>query len=138
LTGWSGRSSGRKKTGNRKHYSGKKKRHTRKAIVMVEPSRRIGCLTPGKRGARHGKRLFDQRQIVRNIPDGVTLLADSGLQGIRHGGLCVPIKASKRRPLGEGCNSKLCHRWNRSRSRSRSRSLSLSSGMGGEKEKDKE
>jgi hypothetical protein len=41
-----------KKSGDRKHYSGKKKRHTQKAILITH-RRRIGYLSPSKRGARH-------------------------------------------------------------------------------------
>ena len=67
----------------------------------MEGNRRIGCLTPSKRGARHDKRLFDQRQIIHNMPVEVSILADSGLQGIKHPGICVPRKASKLRPLSE-------------------------------------
>ena len=51
---------------------------------------------------------------TKDIPDDVSILADSGLQGIRHAGLCVPRKASKRRALGEEER-----RWNRLVSSSR-------------------
>ena len=36
---------------NRQQYSGKKKAHTRKAVVVLEATRRIGLLTPSQRGA---------------------------------------------------------------------------------------
>ena len=57
---------------NRKHYSGKKKRHTRKAIVVADTNRRIGCLTRSKRGARHDKRLADARRVIQGLPDTVS------------------------------------------------------------------
>ena len=63
--------------------------------------RRIGYLSPSKRGARHDKRLCDQRGIVPHIPPEVSLLADSGFQGMRHPGLCLPVKGTRRRPLTE-------------------------------------
>jgi len=62
---------------------------------------RIGYLSPSKRGARHDKRLLDARQIEPNIPPEVSILADSGFQGMRHRGMCLPVKASKKRPLSE-------------------------------------
>jgi hypothetical protein len=68
---------------------------------MVDGKRRIGYLSPSKRGARHDKRLCDQRQIVPNIPPEVSILADSGFQGLRHPGMCLPVKGSKKRPLSE-------------------------------------
>ena len=101
MTGWSARCAGPKKTTQRKHYSGKKKRHTRKALVIVDGRRRIGCLSPGKRGARHDKRLAGQQHLVANIPPEVSILADSGFQGMRHAGMCLPFKASKKHPLNE-------------------------------------
>ncbi len=88
-----------KRTTPRKHYSGKKKRHTRKTIVIVDQTRRIGYLSPGKRGARHDKRVCDQRQMMPNIPPTTTILADSGFQGVRHPGICLPFKGTRRRPL---------------------------------------
>ena len=63
--------------------------------------RRIGYLSPSKRGARHDKGLADARQLEPNIPPEVSILADSGFQGMRHPGMCLPVKAGKKRPLGE-------------------------------------
>ena len=74
----------------------------------MEGRRRIGYLSPGKRGARHDKRLVDARQIEPNIPPEVSLLADSGFQGMRHPGMSLPVKASKKSPLSEWD-----HQWNR-------------------------
>ena len=84
---------------NRKHYSGKKKRHTRKAIVVADTNRRIGCLTRSKRGARHDKRLADARRVIQGLPDTVSVLADSAFQGSQHPQLCLPRKGSKKQPL---------------------------------------
>ena len=53
---------------NRKHYSGKKKRHTRKAIVVADTSRRIGWLTPSQRGTRHDQRMADVHRVIQVIP----------------------------------------------------------------------
>jgi len=45
--------------------------------------------------------LLEQRQVVAGIPPGVSVLADSGFQGVRHPGLCLPHKGSRGRPLSE-------------------------------------
>lgn len=84
---------------NRKHYSGKKKRHTRKTVVMTDAKRRILVLTASKRGSRHDKRLADQRRVFETIPPQVSVITDTGFQGVKHPGLCQPIKSSKRKPL---------------------------------------
>ena len=65
----------------------------------MDPRRRIGYLSPSTRGARHDKRLCDQRGFLPYIPPGVSVLADSGFQGLRHPGLCLPAKGTRKRPL---------------------------------------
>jgi len=87
-----------KRSSDRKHYSGKRKRHTQKTIVMTQ-GRRIGYLSQSKRGARHDKRLLDQRHVMPFIPPDVSVLCDSGFQGLKHPGACLPYKAARRRPL---------------------------------------
>ena len=89
-----------RKGSDRKHFSGKRKRHTQKAIVGTQ-GRRIGYLGPSKRGARHDKRLLDKAHLVSSIPPNVGILLDSGFQGTRHPGACLPHKATKKRPLSE-------------------------------------
>ena len=87
-----------KKSGDRKHFSGKRKRHMQKAIVGTQ-GRRVGYLGPSKRGARHDKRLLDKTHLISSIPPNVGILLDSGFQGVRHPGACLPHKATKKRPL---------------------------------------
>jgi hypothetical protein len=87
-----------RKTSDRKHFSGKKKRHTQKTILITQ-GRRIGYLSPSKRGARHDKRLLEQRHVLPFIPAHVSLLVDSGFQGLKHPGTCLPYKATKKHPL---------------------------------------
>jgi hypothetical protein len=66
---------------------------------VITQGRRIGYLSRSKRGARHDKRLLDQRNVTPFIPPGVSVLADSAFQGMRHPGMCLPHKATKKRPL---------------------------------------
>jgi len=63
--------------------------------------RRVCYLGPSKRGARHDRRLFDQRHLPHFIPRKVSILADSAFQGVKHPGMCLPHKATKKRPLSE-------------------------------------
>lgn len=91
----------KKPSSNRKHYSGKKKAHTRKAIVVADGTRRIGLLSRSKRGARHDKRIADMHGIIQSLPTHVSVIADTGFVGARHPGLCLPRKGSKRKPLSD-------------------------------------
>ena len=91
----------KKASTNRKHYSGKKKRHTRKAIVVADTNRRIGWLTPSQRGPRHDQRMADAHRVIQVIPATVSVLADAGFQGSQHPQLCLPRKGSKNQPLSE-------------------------------------
>lgn len=85
----------------KKLYSGKKKRFTRKTIVVADEKKRILILTPTKSGRRHDKRLLDKSGLPQAIPDSVAVFADTGFQGMErdHPNTLIPKKASKNRPL---------------------------------------
>lgn len=84
----------------KKHYSGKKKRHTRKNIVVTDEKKRILILTPSKHGNVHDKKIADKNLLARGIPDEVSILADTGFQGLskQHPNVLMP----KKKPRG-GC-----------------------------------
>lgn len=84
-----------------KTYSGKKKQTTRKLIVMTDEKKRIGFLSSSKSGRRHDKRLLDKSDVVRHLPDAVTVWADTGFQGLQHQhpNTMMPKKAKKNQPL---------------------------------------
>lgn len=88
-----------KPSSNRKHYSGKKKRHTRKALVMTDSSKRIGYLSPSRRGTRHDKKLLDKEHLAPHLPPEVEVFVDSGFEGLKHPRLCIPKKSSRHHPL---------------------------------------
>jgi hypothetical protein len=64
-----------------KNYSGKKKRHMRKNIIVTDSKKRILVLTPSKHGRVHDKKLFDKAAL--RIPNEVAILADTGFQGLQ-------------------------------------------------------
>jgi len=74
----------KKPKGEHRTYSGKKKAHTRKNVVVVDEKKRILVVTPTKAGRRHDKRLADKYSLVTHIPKTVGIFADSGFQGIQH------------------------------------------------------
>ncbi len=82
----------------RKHYSGKKKHHMRKNIIIADTKKRILVLTPSKHGKVHDKKLSDKALVVVRLPEDVALLADTGFVGIdkQHPNTLIP----KKKPRG--------------------------------------
>jgi hypothetical protein len=87
----------------KRHYSGKKKAHTRKNIVMVDERKKILLLSPTKPGRRHDKNLTDRIHLVERIPENVAVWGDSAFQGIghKHPNTLVAKRGRKDRPLSE-------------------------------------
>lgn len=78
------------------HYSGKKKMHTDKNVVIVHTrSKRVGYLSPTHAGKTHDKKVADREQIT--YPQKATLRKDTGFQGyepnVKH---CYQAKKSPR------------------------------------------
>ncbi len=84
-----------------KLYSGKKKRHMKKSIIMVNENKKILVMTKTKSGRRHDKRLADKDSLFENIPEEVALWLDTGFQGVlkQHTNTLIPKKATKKKPL---------------------------------------
>src|SRR5919197_5139448 len=62
------------------HYSGKKKLHSDKNVVIVHTrSKRVGYLSPTQAGKTHDKRVADQERIA--YPRRAVLHKDTGFQG---------------------------------------------------------
>jgi hypothetical protein len=84
-----------------KLYSGKKKRHMKKSILVVNEKKKILILTGTKSGRRHDKRLADKVSLFERIPESVALWTDTGFQGIlkQHLNTLIPKKGTKNKPL---------------------------------------
>jgi hypothetical protein len=67
----------------KEHYSGKKKRHTRKHITGSTRTKRVILLSEGRAGKIHDKRQLDEADLVGNIPDEVRIEGDLGFQGLQ-------------------------------------------------------
>lgn len=78
----------------RKLYSGKKKTHTRKNVILSDEKKRILVLTKTKSGRRHDKRLADKENLFQNLPVKVTAWVDTGFEGIQvyHPNSLIPVK----------------------------------------------
>jgi hypothetical protein len=82
----------------REDYSGKKKRHTRKNIVITDkPSGKVLGLGPTHAGSRHDKACADDDGYV--FPEGSTLDKDSGFQGYEPEG--VSTHQPRKKPRGK-------------------------------------
>lgn len=86
---------------NRRHYSGKKKGHTRKNVVVVDEHKRFLVVSPTKPGRRHDKNCADRIQLAENVPKHVGIWEDSGLQGMqnKHPNTAIAKRGCKNRPL---------------------------------------
>jgi len=67
----------------RKHYSGKKKRHTRKNIVGTDEYKRVHYLSPTKGGKIHDFKQVKKTGILNHIPPDVSVWVDKGFAGIK-------------------------------------------------------
>lgn len=82
----------------RRYYSGRKKRHTLKNVIVTGGGRVRWC-SPTVPGRRHDKAVADAARL--RLPAGVTLLGDSGFVGLEIGAavLITPWKKPKGRKL---------------------------------------
>jgi hypothetical protein len=70
----------------RAHYSGKKKTHTDKNIVLInESSGKVVYLGPTEAGSKHDKKAADEAAI--RYPSQATLDKDTGFQGYEPAGV---------------------------------------------------
>ena len=85
----------------KKLYSGKKKTHTRKNILICDENKKILLLSPTKSGRRHDKKLLDKGDIVRHVSKSTCIWADTGFKGIEqnHANVEIPIKRTKNKSL---------------------------------------
>lgn len=91
----------KKKKAQQKTYSGKKKAHTRKSVVVTDAKRRILVVTKQKSGRRHDKRLADKENIFEMLPTEVSVMTDTGFIGEAkaHKNILIPKKRTKKNPL---------------------------------------
>lgn len=88
----------RPKRGQRRYYSGKKKRHTMKNEVIVAEKGRIVSVSKSFPGTVHDITI---RRRGPPLPKNARGYADSGYQGYQedHPDLDIPYKSSKKQPL---------------------------------------
>ena len=87
----------------RADFSGKRKRHTRKNLIVNDASKRILILTETVPGSVHDYNAFKQSGVAEAPPKGTDANADLGFQGIRndfpHLNSVIPHKKPRGREL---------------------------------------
>ena len=83
------------------HYSGKKKRHTRKHLMMTDDNKRVLVISKAREGKVHDKRQLDEEKLVEFVPDEVTIHVDSGFQGLQKEfvNIKIPMKKPRKKEL---------------------------------------
>jgi hypothetical protein len=87
----------------RAHYSGKKKAHTRKTLIVVNEHGRLRYVSPSAPGATHDLTVLRQSGALEKIPPDLSLMGDSGFQGLQNDApersVALPYKGSHAHPL---------------------------------------
>jgi len=85
----------RPKRGQKRYYSGKKKKHTMKNQVVVDRKGKIRSVTKSNPGKKHDKKLFDETKPI--IPENADMIGDLGYHGAEQ--LTLPNKKPKGKEL---------------------------------------
>lgn len=88
------------------YYSGKKKKHTVKNQILIQPyTKRILAVSKTVEGKRHDKQLCEDDGLVLRAPPGAKGLADLGYVGLQescsHFKIILPIKKPYKKELPE-------------------------------------
>ena len=71
------------KAKQRDDYSGKKKRHTRSHLALVEPDRKILIFSHAYAGCHHDKGILNQERWAEWMPDEGVIQGDLGFWGLQ-------------------------------------------------------
>lgn len=81
----------------KENYSGKKKRHTRSHLALVEPDRKILVLSHAYAGRHNDKGILNQEGWAQWIPDAVPIQGDLGFFGLQNEVVNVALPYKKPR-----------------------------------------
>jgi hypothetical protein len=87
----------RPKKGQKKYYSGKKKKHTIKNQIIINDKMKICSVTKSVEGKKHDKKLYDESRIYSM--EKSSLKGDLGYLG--SAGITIPKKKPKKKELTE-------------------------------------
>jgi hypothetical protein len=84
----------------KQNYSGKKKRHTRKNLVISDKKRKVGFLGKTAAGSKHDIVLYKESNVARHIPKNVRQNVDLGFLGVKKEYPCHLYSMPKKKPKG--------------------------------------
>ena len=91
----------------KENYSGKKKTHTRKNIVITDKNRRIGYLSPPEAGKKHDYGMFKELfPPGRLFPKSITLRLDPGFTGVEKDYPEATVMMPRKKPKGKELTDK--------------------------------
>ncbi len=82
------------------NFSAKKKRHTRKNIVINDEKKRILMLTGTTEGKKHDFKIYKDDRIGDAIPEEIPCFVDTGFQGIEAESPGLTVVMPKKKPRG--------------------------------------
>lgn len=85
----------------KQYYSGKKKGHTTKNIVISDEKNRIGYVSPAVVGKTHDYTALKQEFAPQKIPDNITFWLDKGFTGVRSDFPDMDVVMPKKKPKGK-------------------------------------
>jgi len=85
----------------KKNYSGKKKAHTRKNILITDKNKRIGFLSPPEEGKRHDYSIFKDLFPPGLFPESITIWLDMAFIGIDKDYPEASVMMPKKKPRGK-------------------------------------
>ncbi len=87
----------------KENYSGKKKTHTRKNIVITDKNRQIGYLSPPEAGKKHDYGMFKELfpPPGRLFPKSITLRLDLGFTGVEKDYPEATVMMPRKKPKGK-------------------------------------
>jgi len=85
----------RPKKGQKRYYSGKKKKHTMKNQIITDKKGKVRAVTKSVPGKKHDKKLFDESNVI--LPGKSDLTGDLGYYGAS--GITLPNKKPKGKEL---------------------------------------
>jgi hypothetical protein len=87
----------------KRNYSGKKRRHTRKHLAAVDQGKRVLVLSKARQGTLHDKKVHDEEDIAGSVPDEIPIELDLGFLGVdkQYDNIHIPHKKPRGGELTE-------------------------------------
>lgn len=88
----------------RENYSGKKKKHTSKILLVTNENKGIDVITPVYVGSTHDFSMFKEEALIDVLPSGTPIYLDTGFEGIQKLREDLNIRKPKKKPRNRKLN----------------------------------